>query len=204
MSFTGNYAGALGGALFIDSASVSLKNSYFTDNKAGNNGGGIYCKNTALALDSTNLFDGNMSGADKTGNAISGGSGNGGAIYFFFEEGTGKLTLTTVEMKNNKALRGANMTSGGHGGAISIGKSTLELSGTMNIHDNYAGGNGGAINLDDTTLTVTGGTTTIQANEAGVNGGGVYMDAGCSINTASSTARRSPSASGMFNACFCA
>ena len=188
VSFTGNYAGALGGALFIDSASVSLKNSYFTDNKAGNNGGGIYCKNTALALDSTNLFDGNMAGADKTGNAISGGSGNGGAIYFFFEEGTGKLTLTTVEMKNNKALRGANMTSGGHGGAISIGKSTLELSGTMNIHDNYAGGNGGAINLDDTTLTVTGGTTTIQANEAGVNGGGVYMDAGCSINTASSTA----------------
>ena len=182
-SMSGNKA-VNGGALYLDTNAMGEEakltiTGTISANTASGNGGGIYA-NGALKLNGLNFHDnastkGNGGAVYATGALTvengaftdnSAAKGSGGAIY-----GESTVTVNTVSFTNNSAK-----TNGGAvyaGGALAIGKSEDEVTGSSFSGNSAA--NGGAI-YANSGLSVT--TASFSSNTATANGGAIYIAAG--------------------------
>ena len=170
-TFTGNYAGWYGGALYITSVTggeVEIKDSNFTGNSADDLGGAIFIKNVTAEI-TGNLTDNSTNGSGGaicarnstvtvTGNLTDNSAEQyGGAIY-------AEATNITVNgnLTDNSTKR--------YGGAVYAYNSTLNVTG--NLMDNSAEQHGGAIYAQSTYTTVNGNLT---GNSAGLDGGAICL-----------------------------
>ncbi len=158
LTLSNGFAPIGAGVLVDEGGSLMVMDVEFADNEATGNGaeqGGaaIYFRSAS----------GTIADSEFTGNAASGTSGSGGAI---FVNGTGTVTITESSFSDNSANRA--------GGAIENRDGAIDLSDT-DFDSNDAGtnpGNGGAIHLSASgTAMVDGGDVT---NNTAVEGGGFW------------------------------
>ncbi len=182
-SMSGNKA-VNGGALYLDTNAMGEEakltiTGTISANTASGNGGGIYAtgalKLNGLDFSSNKSEKGNGGAVYATGALTvengtftdnSAAKGSGGAIY-----GESTVTVNTVSFTNNSAK-----TNGGAvyaGGALAIGKSEDEVTGSSFSGNSAA--NGGAI-YANSGLSVT--TASFSSNTATANGGAIYIAAG--------------------------
>ena len=166
-TFTGNDAGkSMGGAIRNDSGdttkdgTITITGSTFEGNKAGN-GGAVW-----------NGFDGtvNITGSTFKGNTAVAGIGQGGAIT-----NADEMTITGSTFEGNQA--------GKLGGAIfNAANGKLTFNGTNTFTNNTAAGNTNDI-YNAGTITVAGGTTTLNSglilaagSQTDVSGGALVIN----------------------------
>lgn len=171
-TFSGNSAGAHGGALFASSGTGSVTitsttgTSSFTTNSTTGYGGAIYATNTV-----------DITGATFDQNHADTASQRGGAVHV---QGT-LGTFTNCTITNNTAA-------GQGGGLNSLSAITINNS---TISGNTAStGNGGGVYVG-TNLIITA-TTTVTGNTAGAAGGGLYAGGTATIDGATIGTTLSP------------
>ena len=180
VTFTGNNVYKSGGAVYVESGSLTVNNCDFEKNSASRYGGGIYLCNTTASnttLDiSGSQFEQNSAGYD------------GGAVAVYAPENTtSTLTVTDSKMSSNRAPSGGAVylngvvyadiaadfernTATSSGGAIYSPSGTLTVTGDLT--GNHADYDGGAIYAQTTTVTVNGNLTD---NSAGRDGGAICL-----------------------------
>ncbi len=173
--FNGNSARSVGGALYNDMDTVSIKNCDFKSNSTVFSQGGAMFSSATLGNADHSSFDSNFTTGNggavyvNSGNwsfsncrfiANTATNGDGGAIVQNNPPAT--LTLTNDTLGFNKA--------GGSGGAIwSRGPSVVS---NCIINDNRAGQTGGGI-FAQGVLKITG--SVFERDSSASNGGGIYM-----------------------------
>ncbi len=196
-AFNSNAAG-IGGAIYVDSGTASIRNANFSSNSAsgsfsgnsGPSGGAIFNDGTVEIVNSTMLE--NRSEASNNfpsyGGAIlnegvltldsvavsSNESNHGGGVY----NDSGSLTIIgTSSFSENEAVLGLTDTSSfpGDGGAIGNTNGDVTITGPVTFSENTAGGSGGVIFNEDGDLTLDGPNL---ANNSGRYGGAVFNSLG--------------------------
>ena len=162
VTFTGNNAYKSGGAVYVESGSLTVNNCDFEKNSASRYGGGIYLCNTTASnttLDiSGSQFEQNSAGYD------------GGAVAVYAPENTtSTLTVTDSKMSSNRAPSG---------GAVYL-NGVVYADIAADFERNTATSSGGAIYSPSGTLTVTGDLT---GNHADYDGGAIYAQTTVTVN----------------------
>jgi CSLREA domain-containing protein len=188
---SGNNAGARGGGIWADTATLTGSTVSNNDTGPGGRGGGIYATTAKLANStvSGNEVVGSANGSPGFGGGIfattatltnstvsgneAGGSGSG------FDDGGGiyasTATLTDSAVSDNNAVR--------FGGGIFATTATLTGS-TVSGNTVRRFGGGGIASLGAATLT----NSTVKRNSAGTEGGGIYTEVGSLTVTRSTVA----------------
>lgn len=189
--FTGNTTTNNGGAIAVDTGTLTVSGSKFSDNEAtsvAGVGGAISVYNAGgdtSITDST--FTGNiaeinggalsfnanavltLSGSKFTdGNKVNVAAGQGGAVYISTNKAS---TISDVTISGNEAS-GAT----GQGGGIYVNLNTELAISNSTIDSNMADTGAGVFVAAGTKVTVTG--STISKNEAVTDGGGIYSSLG--------------------------
>jgi predicted outer membrane repeat protein len=200
-NFINSSAGDRGGAILIDSGTVTIKRGDYNNNDAGGNGGAIFINGGATLKIASSNFTINKNRAGGAGGAIysnganliiqrdptqslgnvsiaSNSAGNGGGAIFALG---GQLSVDEIQINNNS--------SNGSGGAIVVSgvkpPNPASISRTY-FHDNSSNTNGGAIYLDNfSALNLS--ASTFTRDRASRLGGGVYVDVLSSLNVLNST-----------------
>ena len=200
IDFNGNKAilkesgsGGNGGAIFVQSANITLKNVSLTDNTAENNAGAIYQCGITVSVDETVSFKNNS--ATNYGGAVyvtylknEDETRTGGrfvAVGATFENNTALaggaigarsdsvVELTDVSFKNNSTPDALSGTGNG-GGALYCNNSSVKLTNVV-MDGNMSGYYGGAIKADACDVTVN----NLQVlNSSGGTGGAIYASGG--------------------------
>jgi len=204
-NFVFSHAHNAGGAIFIDSGTVTITDSLtdfpsnFVDDNA-DRGGAIFVNNGAILNIASNNFTFYRNEVGSTGGAI---YNNGGkvtiqrgtsplrSVSFSFNRAAGgaaifsqggQLSIHGVELYNNSAKN-----NGGAVGIANISNPPATITRTY-FHDNSTDGNGGAIwATDHTTLRVS--ATTFSKDRAKQQGGGIYANALADLTVINSTFR---------------
>ena len=180
VTFTGNNAYKSGGAVYVESGSLTVNDCDFEKNSASRYGGGIYLCNTTAS--NTTL---DISGSQFEQN--SSGYGGGAVAVYAPENTTSTLTVTDSKMSSNRAPSGGAVylngvvyadiaadfernTATSSGGAIYSPSGTLTVTGDLT--GNHADYDGGAIYAQTETVTVNGNLTD---NSAGRDGGAICL-----------------------------
>ena len=180
VTFTGNNAYKSGGAVYVESGSLTVNDCDFEKNSASRYGGGIYLCNTTAS--NTTL---DISGSQFEQNSA--GYGGGAVAVYAPENTTSTLTVTDSKMSSNRAPSGGAVylsgvvyadiaadfernTATSSGGAIYSPSGTLTVTGDLT--GNHADYDGGAIYAKTATVTVNGNLTD---NSAGRDGGAVCL-----------------------------
>ena len=137
LTMTAGYAqgAAFGGAIFINSGTLTLNQDTVSNNQATLGGGGIFNAGTLTITNST--ISGNKTGSSGSGGGIyqSGGTltisnstiannvtaGGGGGMYL----GSGSASLTSATVTGNSALSGGGVYASGSVGTLSYSNSIL-------------------------------------------------------------------------------
>jgi predicted outer membrane repeat protein len=168
--FASNSA-SLGGAVFVNSSTVSISESTFSDNCATTSGGSLYGNGSAFAIDGTS-FTGNSAGS------------SGGAIY----ANNTVLTITSSSFEDNAAdnMGGAIYMSGNRSSSIAESSFANNRTTTTTFSDNN--GNGGAVfTTSSTSLTFTsclfdGNVATHYGGAISSHGNSTIVFDGCSFD----------------------
>ncbi len=152
-----------GGALAVDKANgnITLTGCTLSGNSAAKSGGAVYSKGAGTRQFTDCLFDTNK---------VTGGSGEGGAVYVT----AGTVTLTGTDpakavFKGNSAYNG--------GAATVLSDGTFTANG-YNFEGNHASYNGGAISSWDGKINLTGKSnpkSEFKGNYAGNQGGAIWV-----------------------------
>lgn len=176
---------AWGGAIHLETSTVTISKSTFTDNKAeGRSGGAIYADGASLTINSQSIFHKNraldeggaiaalgvpfaaISDSSFTNNeALAEALGGGGAILGSGQLNGGAFLITNASFEHNATA--------GSGGALKLGAHvTLD---NVDVISNTAGANGGGISISNSTLDAPTQikSVTISDNYAFVRGGGI-------------------------------
>ena len=200
-NFINSSASDSGGAILVDSGTVTIKRGDYNNNDAGGNGGAIFINGGATLKIASSNFTINKNRAGGAGGAIysnganliiqrdptqslgnvsiaSNSAGNGGGAIFALG---GQLSVDEIQINNNS--------SNGSGGAIVVSgvkpPNPASISRTY-FHDNSSNTNGGAIYLDNfSALNLS--ASTFTRDRASRLGGGVYVDVLSSLNVLNST-----------------
>lgn len=199
-NFTGSSAGDRGGAILVDSGTVTIKRGNFNNNNAGN-GGAIFVNSGATLNISSSDFSIKNNHATGAGGAIDSDGGNitikrepsqasgnlsiasnsagdgGGAIF----ANGGQLSIDGIEINNNSSRAS--------GGAVIV--SSVKPPNPASItrtyfHGNSSDTNGGAISVVNfSTLNIA--ASTFAKDRATGLGGGVHVDVLSTLNVLNST-----------------
>ena len=199
-SITGNTAlDGNGGAIHVDTGSVTVSGGRLSNNKAAAGlGGAIHTENASVTVSNTAEVKSNTA---TKGGAVYSASGtvtvsgaalesntafvDGGAIY----AGSGKVTVSSGSLSKNKAETGS-------GGALYSQTGNLELSGGV-LGQNTSKGNGGAVYAGFGSVTVSGEETELTQNSAAEGqGGAIYAGYGAVSITASPLTENSAGSDG--------
>jgi len=165
--FTGNTAGAEGGALWNGSGTMTISSTTITNNTAAGagadqGGGGIYNLSGIVNINPDTVI---------TDNDATGAAGSGGGIL---NDVGGRLTITGATISANTSNRagGGIEDNSGATGFVTISNTTLD-----NNITNTSPGNGGGLHVTGAgTVMVTNGT--VSGNQAGAEGGGLWNGSG--------------------------
>jgi len=157
--FLHNFAGNEGGALYLNSATLNIRNCTFSNNQ-GVIGGAISGHNATLTLSGDQFTDNSASNGDCNGSLAS----HGGAIYLNTCTSTvtgsliannqagckgggiyaksSALTITNDTINDNTAGNCTNSDGGGGGGGLYCGSSTITAAGNLLSHNNASWGGG--------------------------------------------------------------
>ncbi len=170
--FRNNFADASGGAAYLDSTRVNLRDVFFFDNVCRTNDGGAICLRGASelnyeAFDRDCQISGNRAGRD------------GGWLG---RVGYPDLVPISLTGYNDRQIQIANNSAGADGGAVLASNAWVELNGRIVFADNTSGTNGGALavvgQLGRSGLHILDsavGYPCFQWNRAGNNGGAIYL-----------------------------
>ncbi len=147
---SGSKAKDNGGAIYVNGAKGTVKNSTFTGNQSEINGGAIYSTKSTLAIEGT-TFKLNKAAED------------GGALY---------LTTNSVTSISNNTLLESNSAVGG--GAVYMTASAQLTVNDTEFRSNTSSGNGGALYAYTSTVYTLTNVTFTQNTASGKNGGGIY------------------------------
>ena len=153
----------VGGAVYMEKATLTLGTSRFTNNSATAAGGAIYLRTDTPTLNITTsaYMSGNTASGTKYEDETVYG---GGAIYV--DEAQISAADATLEFVQNESA-------GNHGGAMSLIDSSL-VAKEIKANQNTAKNNGGAIYMR-TAATLTVNTLTANENTATDRGGAIYV-----------------------------
>lgn len=158
-TFTGNSATNNGGAICVDSATLTLENAPTFEDNTADLGGAIYASEKTEAL---NIPDGTKFTNNTAGR-------HGGAIRVL----GGEVTVGAATFDNNKAADNCS------GGALDLHADKLTVDGAT-FTNNYGGREGGAIAAYETDTDIKNSTFTgnscIAKPGTGGRGGAVYVD----------------------------
>ena len=166
-TFTGNTAGAEGGALWNGSGTMSISSTDITNNTAAGagadqGGGGIYNLSGIVNVNADTVI---------TENEATGAAGSGGGIL---NDVGGRLFITGATISANTSNRagGGIEDNSGANGSVTISNTTLD-----NNITNTSPGNGGGLHVTGAgTVSITNGT--VSGNQAGAEGGGLWNGSG--------------------------
>ena len=163
-----------GGGFYMNSGSVTIRDSAFVDNEAGTAGGAIHISGTLTLEDS--LID-NASGSEGGGVYVDNGTfvmsdstiddssaAQGGGIYV----NDGDITISGSTVSNNEAIFV-------HGGGIHMNSGTFNVTNST-LSGNTADDNGGGFYNNSGTGTLS--HVSVVNNDAGAAGGGLYNESG--------------------------
>ncbi|MEM7800952.1 MAG: choice-of-anchor Q domain-containing protein, partial [Chloroflexota bacterium] len=156
LTFIGNRADQLGGALFLNQSESIITNAYFQSNSAVNGGGGLYVGDSDMQLTNA-LFSGNV-------------ANYGGGIM---NEIGRNMLLTNVTLSGNKATSEGG---GIHndGGLITLANTVIwgnEANGvTTTLSSNFVKGSDGTASISYSLIQNSGGSSSWDSS-AGVDGG---------------------------------
>ncbi len=159
VTFTGNTADELGGAIY--SAGVMTFNGAmrFDGNSAGTYGGAIYGDDGYMTFNDAVTFDGNTAAED------------GGAVYWYSVNGDVEEAQRTLTFKKAATFTN-NSGEGGWGGALHALGSIVKFEDGATFTNNSVFNGGGAIYTDDADLNISG--TSNFTNNTADEGGAVY------------------------------
>ncbi|MCA9052306.1 MAG: right-handed parallel beta-helix repeat-containing protein [Planctomycetaceae bacterium] len=142
-----------GGAVHVESGSLTITRSSLVDNRVDGNGGAI---NAYLA--DVELNESTVAGNSSTN--------EGGGIEF----AVGSLTVNNSTISSNSAA---------YGGGIFASSGTVQISGSV-LNDNESEDSGGAIFSMAADVTLE--RSTVTGNDSGESGGGVYSRSNVTVN----------------------
>ncbi len=159
VTFTGNTADELGGAIY--SAGVMTFNGAmrFDGNSAGTYGGAIYGDDGYMTFNDAVTFHGNTAAED------------GGAVYWYSVNGDVEEAQRTLTFKKAATFTN-NSGEGGWGGALHALGSIVKFEDGATFTNNSVFNGGGAIYADDADLNISG--TSNFTNNTADEGGAVY------------------------------
>ncbi len=150
----------VGGGIYFDASSGTVKNCAIVRNSA-NYGGGVICTDNSLVTVNNCTIAGNSA------------TGSGGGVFSVYNS---SVTMTDCIVSSN-SVTGAIMGVAGYGGGVSCAESSLVTLTNCKIADNSAGIGGGGIYFVKTNATSTMTHCIIIGNSAGNWGAGV----GCEL-----------------------
>lgn len=175
-NFINSSAGDRGGAILVDSGTVTIKRGNFSNDHAGTGGAIFVNKGATLNITSSN-FQINHNRA----------SGAGGAIYS--DGGTLNIQRDPGQSLGNVSI--ASNSAGGGGGAIFANGGQLFVDG-VEINNNSSNGSGGAIVVSGVRppkpASIT--RTYFHDNSSNTSGGAVYVGNFSTLNLSASTFAR--------------
>ncbi|CAM9623221.1 unnamed protein product [Scytosiphon promiscuus] len=148
-----------GGGIGIDTSSLDLSNHVeFIRNKA-DNGGGLWASEFAnITISGSAIFESNEAEAD------------GGGFFVGYGSRLGVLGAGRINFSSNVA--------GSNGGGLFCDTAVFEDEGQYSSFKNNSADVGAGIFLGDgSSLTLTGGNSTVSENNAASRGGGIYAEA---------------------------
>lgn len=193
MQFSGNQAGAEGGAIYayfsamkFSDATFSGNISLFEDSVADGiygGGGAIYSEYSSIVFGGPVSMVGNK--AEK---------GSGGAVFVRSNgvDGSNDLEIPIYDIRFDGGVT-IEQNVAARGGAVFLDGAAISFGGTSSIVGNSATANGGAFYVyDDSAAVFLGGSSTTIAENAAARGGAIYIDklVGLTLKLESGTADR--------------
>ncbi|MBP8125336.1 MAG: hypothetical protein KAZ26_22000, partial [Caldilineaceae bacterium] len=151
-SLTSNRAGQFGGGIASSGGTVDIFNSTLQENSAPNGGGGLWNSNAAVTIEDSHITE-NSTQSDGQGNF-------GGAL-----SNVGRMIVRRSTIDYNSSTDGGGIYSQGADSSLWVEDST--------VSGNNVTGGGGGLQLGDGTTTIV--NSTISGNSAGWFAGGVEV-----------------------------
>jgi len=189
-----NGSGGNGGAVYIDTAAVTIRNNEIYNNWAEGKGGGIYLLNSAAAIVGNHIYTNTTGVAGRGGglslsnspasldeNIIENNSAHvGGGIEIINYTGDGGAQLTNNIIRNNVALDyiDGSTTFNGAGGGIDSHSYLIDTFKFNTISGNSSTWGGGLHAFGASVIIAN---NTFQENNALYHGGGLYIQGGQTV-----------------------
>ncbi len=146
-----------GGAIYSNSATVTVNNAVFEGNYAEDNGGAIYAYGGTLTVDNSSFYSNSS-----------------------IEEGGAVCTDGSVTTKISNSLFSQNSSTDDDGGAIYCDSNSGTYLTNCQMYYNHSASEGGALHVNADKVFVIGGS--YQYNTADDYGGGIYVDSLYDLN----------------------